>query len=289
MREPSLRLTPMPKESEPTYYGLPTSAERFFRQRGVCKLYDWQDHVLQREDVRAGRNFVYSLPTSGGKTLVAEIMLLRCLILKQKSALFVLPFVSVAEEKFAALQPFGEHFDSCRRLLWHQRTVSLPKAAGLRLAPLRKQTVYSIICAKKVGRRSLDWWWWTSCTWWSRVGATLELFLTKVMTVSPTTTQLVGMSATVPNLQTLADWLQAACYVCDYRPVPLKQYAVCEGVVLENGVTNVSSLPNANDHEALLRLVSEFPESSSLVFCASRQQTVDTAKQIVKGLARLFQ
>jgi replicative superfamily II helicase len=292
MREPSVRLTPVPKETEPTFYGLPMTAERLFRQRGVRQLYEWQDHVLQRNDVKAGRNFVYSLPTSGGKTLVAEIMLLRCLILRQKTALFVLPFVSVAEEKFAALQPFGEHFGfPVDGYYGTNGRFPLPKAPGIYVCTIEKaNSLFNHLCEEgrtaEVGLVVVDE---LHMVGEPRRGATLELFLTKVMTVNPSDTQIVGMSATVPNLEVLADWLQAVCYICDYRPVPLKQYAVCEGVVLENGVTNVSSLPSPNDHDALLHLVSEFPESSSLVFCASRQQTVDTAKQIVKGLARLYQ
>lgn len=36
--------------------------------------------------------------------------------------------------------------------------------------------------------------------------------------------QVVGMSATVPNLQQLGAWLQAGCFEHDHRPVPLKQF-----------------------------------------------------------------
>ena len=64
----------------------------------------WQAECLYQGDVLDGGNLVYCAPTSGGKSLVAEVLMLRALCLDpSRQAVLVLPLKSMCAEKAAWL------------------------------------------------------------------------------------------------------------------------------------------------------------------------------------------
>ncbi|KAH9593495.1 Helicase [Trypanosoma melophagium] len=270
------------------FYDLPYAAQSFFNNRcGIKQLYPWQHEVLMRDDIRNGGSLVYSLPTSGGKTLVAEISLLRCLLNSKKSCFFVLPFVSLAEEKTEGLRLLGDtlgfavdgHYGTQGRLPLPKRTAAyvctIEKANSLLNHMLEEGLTEEIGCIVVDELHMLG---------ESRRGATLELFLSKVLCLSHPV-QIIGMSATIPNLPSIAKWLRASCYLGEYRPVPLRQYAVIEGMVVEDGERNERNLLAAGystEVEQLVFLATEVSDASVLIFCASRQQCIDTAHLIAR-------
>lgn len=77
----------------------------FYQKKGIVALYEWQSRCLLTEGVMEGRNLTYTAPTSGGKTLVAEILLWRRLFHNPFSnrAIVVLPYVSLVVEKYEQL------------------------------------------------------------------------------------------------------------------------------------------------------------------------------------------
>jgi len=53
---------------------------------------------------KAGKNLLFSAPTSAGKTLVAELLMLRNVFDSKRKAIMIFPFVSLAREKLRHLQ-----------------------------------------------------------------------------------------------------------------------------------------------------------------------------------------
>lgn len=85
---------------------LPDSVFECYANGGITNLFPWQYECLTKENVvKNNRNLIYTAPTSAGKSLVAEILILKQILQTNGSkALYVLPFISVAREKMINLQ-----------------------------------------------------------------------------------------------------------------------------------------------------------------------------------------
>lgn len=56
-------------------------------------------------------NLLYLSPTSGGKTLVAELLIFHTLLVRKRDCIFIMPFVSIVQEKVQMLSEFAESLD----------------------------------------------------------------------------------------------------------------------------------------------------------------------------------
>ena len=129
-------------------------------------------------------------------------------------------------------------------------------------------------------------------------GARLESLISKLVYVSKRQAkpvQIIGMSATLPNLSEIAKFMgDAELYVSDYRPVPLIQYLKLDQFVYrltddpikpQKYARTVSSKRADIDPDGLGELVLEvFPEHSVLIFCPTRKNCESVAKLVTKYL-----
>ncbi|CAF3777612.1 unnamed protein product [Rotaria sp. Silwood1] len=95
-----------PKSQFPTL--LTQVAGLLEKYRNIQSFHTWQKKYLDLPTRRKNQNLIYKLPTSGGKTLVAEIMMLNYLLYRHLDVIFILPFVAVVQEKVIFLQPFAD-------------------------------------------------------------------------------------------------------------------------------------------------------------------------------------
>ena len=228
-------------------WGIPEHVLDQYSCRGIKSMFPWQAECLTLPGVLEGGNLVYSAPTSAGKTLVAELLALKCALELKKKVMFVLPFVSIAHEKSNYLQQvlepsgvkvggfMGNQAPSGGFASIDIAICTIEKANSLVNRLLEENTAHllGLVVVDELHMIG-D----------SYRGYLLELLLTKLMYVCQKTTtshnqlgtepgheqskphssvQLVGMSATLPNLNALASWLGAQLYHTDFRPVPLQE------------------------------------------------------------------
>ncbi|KAH8270007.1 hypothetical protein KR018_002133 [Drosophila ironensis] len=282
------------------FYGLPEKVKKLiFEHKGIKSLYEWQDECLNLPAIRQRKNLIYALPTSGGKTLVAEILMLRELLCRERNVLFILPYVSIVQEKVSAMSPFAIDLDfiveeytagkgKCPPLPSRKRRslfiASIEKGAVLMdsLIDVQRPHEIGLVVVDElhlIGERGR--------------GATLEAFLTKVMFLNANI-QIVGMSATIGNLSEISSFLNADVYTRGFRPVELKEYIKCgpdllainsAGQTLEEIFVpdrsvdyNYSEAVKRADPDHLAGLISECaPEHCCLVFCPSRKNCENVA------------
>ncbi|CAM9249514.1 unnamed protein product, partial [Lampetra fluviatilis] len=90
-------------------WGLPAGVVAAYAAQQVRSLYAWQARCLTQPGVLQGGNLVFTAPTSSGKTLVAELLVLKRVLESpsletRRKAMVVVPYVALAREKRDALQ-----------------------------------------------------------------------------------------------------------------------------------------------------------------------------------------
>lgn len=87
-------------------YGLPPQLVQNFAAIGVKSIYPWQSKCLRGPGLLSGQaNLVYTAPTGGGKSLVADVLMLKKIIkCPGKKAILVLPYVALVQEKLRWLR-----------------------------------------------------------------------------------------------------------------------------------------------------------------------------------------
>ncbi|KAJ8339113.1 hypothetical protein SKAU_G00358990 [Synaphobranchus kaupii] len=290
------------------FFGLPSKVkDLILRLRGIQDLYEWQKTCLTLDSVKQRRNLIYSLPTSGGKTLVAEILILKELLCRKKDALLVLPYISLVQEKVRGLAAFGLELGFL-----------VEEYAGSkgRFPPVKRRTKKSLYIATIEKGHSLV----NSLVETGRLdsigllvvdelhmlgeghrGAVLEMALAKVLYISKST-QIIGMSATLSNVEDLKEFLKADNYTNDFRPVQLTEYVKLKDSIYEIDPTEeqcfrlsrplnfkYSSSMQKVDPDHIIALVTEvIPAHSCLVFCPTKKNCENVALMICKYLKKEY-
>lgn len=209
-------------------WGLPLVAVEIFKKKGLKQIHAWQRECLMKTGIIGGQSLVYSLPTSGGKTYVAEVMLMRTVFQHRKIALFVLPYVAIVTEKVKSLKEFGKPLNFAVEGFFNNNgRLPLPKQTPiLCICTIEKANLITntLIEEGRIDELGLVVFDEMHMLSQQQRGYLLEILGTKIKYASNNKVQMVGMSATLPNLASLGSWLNAECYYRNFRPVTLVEH-----------------------------------------------------------------
>ena len=275
-------------------WSLPDAVLKKYRDFGIVSMFEWQAECLQKTKALQGRNLVYSAPTSAGKTLVSELLILKRVLETEQKAIFILPFVSITMEKTAYLKNLfrgvgltveafvGTQSPKGGLARCDIAVCTIEKANSMinRLVEEKELSQLGVVVVDELHMAGDP----------SR-GYLLELLLTKIRFVcmqSPNPIQIVGMSATLPNLITLASWLDAELYNTHYRPVPLTEYIKVGNAIYDKEMEMIRDLDAGNDDpDGVIALCRETVTAgqSVLVFCPTKIQCENLALNISRKLS----
>ncbi|MEM0135676.1 MAG: DEAD/DEAH box helicase, partial [Thermoplasmatales archaeon] len=251
----------------------PEEFTKYLEKEGIERLYP-----LQLEGIRVisnGESLLLATPTSSGKTVVAYYGMLRAWKMGLRS-LYVVPLRALAEEKYEDMKFFeelglkvgistGDYDRPSNYLKNYDIIISTSEKVDSLLR--NNQSVFDnlgFVVFDEIHNILDD----------SR-GSTLEIVISKIRSIVESA-QFIAMSATVNNVNDIAEWLNCVEVTSDFRPVPLRRFVVTpDSIIDEDGmlVSEVDTFEN---------FVTDSLDNygQTLIFVRSRKSAESTAEKL---------
>lgn len=223
-----------------------------------------QKAVIESGYLEDKSNYIISIPTASGKTVLGILPALKT-ILNGGKAIYAAPLLSIQNEKVKEFKAFEEHgikvgkhpsnsdlsvmvfesFDALTRFFWNV---------------LREVDTLIIDEFHMIGEYSR--------------GPTLESAITRAKIINPSL-RIIALSATLKNIDEIEQWLDGKTVEHDYRPVPLNKE------VLDAEMFNTK-----NKNDVIVKIVEKAIEDNSqaLSFVSTRRFTESLATYVAKKI-----
>ncbi|HJH29198.1 MAG TPA: ATP-dependent DNA helicase [Methanosarcinaceae archaeon] len=264
---------------------LPENIIQFYLDSGIEELYPPQAEAIEK-GLLSNKNILAAIPTASGKTLLAELAMLKS-ITNGGKALYIVPLRALASEKYDGFKEFTPlgiktgistgDFESKDEWLGvndiivatSEKTDSLLRNETSWMQDITTIVVDEVHLLDSANR-----------------GPTLEVTIAKLMKLNPNA-QIIALSATVGNAQEVADWLGANLVISEWRPIELR-----EGVFYGDTI-NFSESQKPIDQitgDVAVNLVLDTLRSGGqcLVFESSRRNCTGFAKKASRSVANLL-
>ncbi|MCX6815824.1 MAG: DEAD/DEAH box helicase [Candidatus Aenigmarchaeota archaeon] len=236
-----------------------------------------------------GKNLVVASPTASGKTLIAELAIIKKFLANEKSV-YLVPLKALASEKYDDMQEkyksigmrialSTSDFDNQEEwlgnydlvILSNEKMDSLLRRNAKWINDIRLIVIDEIHMLNDVSR-----------------GPTLEVVLTKLMNI--TNSQVLALSATIKNSDEMAKWLKAKLVESDYRPIKLSRgvlYPEQDNYTVEFADKKYK-IDQKYDGEIAACIDTLNKGKQALVFVGTRRSAESAAEKISKQINKLL-
>ncbi len=233
-----------------------------------------QQKAIDKGILNKNKNFIVSIPTGAGKTLIGELALINHLIKDKKptgnKGIYIVPLKALATEKYYDFKEKYERFgikvalsigdyDESENLEEYDLIVTTAEKLDSLIRhnfDLSKVSVVVIDEIHLIGDKER--------------GSTLEILITKLLNYN---IQIIGLSATIGNAEELAEWINGELIVDNWRPVKLRK-----GIYYNNKIFYIDVEEEKNVNNLIIDCVKD--GGSCIIFCNSKRKAMEEAKKI---------
>jgi helicase len=263
---------------------IPDSIKAVLAKSGYDVLYPPQQDAINAGAL-VGKNIVLASPTASGKTLIAELAIMKSILEKGGKALYLTPLRALASEKFEDFSKYtslekapgkkirvaltsGDYDSSDIYLESYDVIISTNEKADSLLRHRSPWiTEVSVVVADEIHLLTE-----------ADRGPTLEVVLTRLLKMNPNI-QLVALSATIRNAREIAEWIDGVAVTTEWRPVPLREGVYFGGQIrFKDGSSR--EIPRIEQNplfDIALDVVKS--EGQVLLFAETRRLAVDMGKK----------
>ena len=268
---------------------IPDEVKQILILKGIKELYPPQADAVNT-GVLEGKNLVLASPTASGKTLIAELCALKHILERRGKVLYLSPLRALAWEKYEGF----EEYSSIQKPGGGKIRVGVSTGDLDNKSPWLEG--YDVVittnekCDSLLRHRS---------PWMGNVtlviadevhligderGPTLEIALARLRQMNPEM-QILALSATIKNVDEVAEWLKAEYVTTEWRPTKLYE-GVAHGntVIFRDGA--VKKLRPLNTMDALnIAMNSVLDGGQALIFVESRRRAESMAREAAMALS----
>ena len=236
-----------------------------------CYPYIEEYNPAQQEVINSGYidkkdNYIISIPTASGKTVLGVLAALK--VLKEGGkVVYAVPLISLQNEKYKEFKVFeqygykvGKHPSSADiAVMVFESFDALTRFSFSTLAEIDLVVIDEFHMIGDYSR-----------------GPTIECAITRIKEQNKSI-RIIALSATLQNMDEMAHWLEAEVVTHDYRPVPLHKEVLCAE---EFGTKDKNNL--------VFKILNDSLNESSqmLTFVSTRRFTESLAQNMAKKISR---